>query len=166
MSDTSDAVRVIPRKRIHSVIIREEVFRERERRHDNARAFDGVIPIYIANKFISPVRSSLACLDLTNPSSLHRWTPDSVCIVVDTEHAIEKALKNDVFLLDKFWQWFVLEEVDPISAGSKTVEESKLHGEIVQRCGREFRRRGLYPIARYFHILQRSPSSRQLAAVA
>jgi hypothetical protein len=42
-----------------------------------------------------------------------------------------------------------------------SAQDSRLHGQIVQRVGKEFLRRGIYPIHRYFTMPQRREMLRQ-----
>ncbi|MFL6437717.1 MAG: hypothetical protein ACJ71Q_09070 [Terriglobales bacterium] len=124
----------------------------RARQQQNVEAFQRVIErLYIPNRFSYPVRSSVAFLDIN--AEYRRWTFDCVIVAADVEKAVEKALENEQDLLDHFWKWFVLPEVEPgIDPPILTPDERKLHSKIQQRCGAEFRRRGLWPLHRYLRL--------------
>jgi hypothetical protein len=159
-SDTFDLQPATSRKRLRSLIDPDGI-RDGQRRKDNTEAFGAILQLYIDNKTIFPIRSLMGDLDGTNPASARRWTPDTACIIADVELAVESALKNEQRLLDLFWKWFVLPEIEIVTYEKLSAQDSKLHGQIAQRCGREFLRRGIYPINKYFRLPQRNtrPSS-------
>jgi len=92
---------------------------------------------------------------MLDPTQINpHWNPDTACIVCDVERCVERALDDDPALLDQFWKLFVMPEfhVEPVTLSK---EETKVHGQIVQRVGREFIKRGLFPLYRYFNATPR-----------
>ena len=122
----------------------------------NFQAFAAVLRVYItAIEHSHPHGSSLSLLDITVRPV--KWTPDLAHTLIDCENAVGAALGNDPLLLEKFGQWFIAPELLPgVDVPILTRESTKLHSSIIQRCGREFLRRGLYPIGRWFGLPQKS----------
>lgn len=117
------------------------------------QAFETVLTrLFIPNRFEShPLRCCLPGLDIN--SEYRRWTFDSVIIAADVEKAIRKALDDDPILLEKLFDWVIAPEIEPgIDPPILSLDETKLYTKIQQSCGREFIRRGLYPLHRYFNM--------------
>lgn len=162
-SETFDLQPATPHKRLRS-LIDYEATRDGQRRKDNTEAFNAILRLYLDNKTIFPIRSAIGDLDDTNPASARRWTPDTAIIIADVELAVEHALKNEQKMLDLFWKWFVLPEIEPVVYEKLSAQDSRLHGQIIQRIGKEFLRRGIYPIHRYFKMPQRTPASSDMGS--
>jgi len=145
----------VPRKRLRSLIDHDSIDQHRQ---ETSQAFRQVVELYVSSLTICPLRSFLA-RDEENPDSKRHWTPDTAIILADVELAIESALYYEKELLNFFWRWFVQPELEPVRDEKLTLEEKRLHGQIIQRCGKEFLRRGLYPFHRYFKM-PKHPSKR------
>jgi hypothetical protein len=106
-----------------------------------------VVRLYAACKFLPPVVSSN--LDETSTSS--RWSESACFVVCDTERCVEAALNGNPSHLDYFWKWFVLNEIDGPDVPTSP-EEARLHAEIIRRCARIFRAKGLAPTWKYLGL--------------
>src|SRR5882672_11975067 len=141
-SDTLDLQPATSRKRLRSLIDPEGI-REAQRRRDNSQAFHAIVKLYVDNLTIFPIQSFFA-RDEENPDVRRHWTADTAIVIADCELAVEVALKHDQKLLDLFWKWFVLPEIETVTYEKRSAQDSRVQGQIVQRCGKEFLRRGIY----------------------
>jgi hypothetical protein len=157
-SDTLDLSTATSRKRLRSLIDPEGI-RDAQQRRDNSQAFHTILELYVDNLTIFPIQSFFA-RDEENPDVRRHWTADTAIVIADVELAAECALKHDQKLLDLFWKWFVLPEIETITYEKLSAQDSRLQGQIIQRCGREFLRRGIYPIHRYFRMPQQNTRPR------
>lgn len=144
-----------PRQRQQSTSNQSAIKAFRERERANRKAFYSVLRVYIdALEHSAPYGSSLALLD---PSARpQKWSPDTANTIIDVERAVQHALGNNPELLKKFRACFVLPELEP------DINPPRLNGEVgefVQRCGKEFRRRGMHPLWRWFGLEPREANS-------
>jgi hypothetical protein len=96
------------------------------------QAFQQVIAAYVETKEAQPIGASSIYLDTGEVS--HRLTIDGINFCVDTEKATTEALQNDPVLLQT-WEHLALE-----------LPANQNHAnDVIQRCGREYLRRGLVP---------------------
>ena len=151
-SDTFDAVTKQFRRFRHD---EESDYQQRQ----NYRAFCAVIRVYIfAIEHSAPYGSSAVLLDDTIRPL--RWSPDLCHSLIDVENAVKKAIGHDTALLEKFGLWFIAPEIEPgIDPPILKAKDTKTYNSIVQKCGREFIRRGMFPTARWFGITQRIPEA-------
>jgi hypothetical protein len=152
------------RKRLKSIIkhnIAGPVRRYNEQR-DYHKIFERVLNVYLDSKLCQPYGSSLSILDSTLRSSMKRWTPDTAHTAIDFENATKKALANEPELQAKFEPWFLCPDDErPHLVGA----DMRPYNRIIQKCAREFLRRGMFPIFKWFRTPQKQQKDFQDAEI-
>src|SRR6266704_3704165 len=115
----------------------------------NREAFSSVIHSYIENKTKTPICSSLANKQEGSRFVNKRWSVGSCLFVIDVEKAVTVALR-DAALIRAFDRFFISPELDPEPAEYLSVKDREQRSDIEQRCGAEFIKRAIYPLAAYF----------------
>lgn len=148
-----------PRKRRRS-IVRPEIQNPgaaatRERCEATEHAFRTVLQSYVnAIEHSDPIGySSLAQLDETARCVKRRDVED---VLIDVSMAVTAALEDDSSSVAKFYAWFVTPEIEPgVDWPFLEGDAAKLYERIIQTCGREFERRGIFPLRKYFGLHER-----------
>jgi hypothetical protein len=141
------------RKRLKSIIKHDKaVKRNNNNFAQYSRIFERVLEIYLDSKRCQPFGSSLILLDCTLRSSFKRWTPDTAHSCIDFENAVSKALENEPELQAKFEPWFLC---FPDERTTVPASERWQYNKIITKCAREFLRRGMFPIHKWFRAPER-----------
>ena len=140
------------RKRLLSVINVNRPVRRYHNQSDYRRIFESVLKFYLEAKLRQPYGSSFVLLDSSLRSSIRRWTPDTAHTIADFENAAKHALKNAPELQANFDRLFLDPENDRAQIA---LGDMPIHNRIVQKCAREFLRRGMFPIAKWFQAKPR-----------
>jgi hypothetical protein len=135
------------RKRLRSIIKHDKAVQRSNNLAQYSRIFERVLKIYLDSKRCQPYGSSLGLLDSTLRSSFKRWTPDTAHSCIDFENAVRKALANEPELQSKFEPWFLC---PPDERPAVPAPERWRHNKIITKCAREFLRRGMFPIYKWF----------------